>query len=279
MKNLGYYNGKYDEIERMHIPMTDRVCWFGDGVYDATYTYHHHIFDLEAHLSRFFNSAALLDIHMPIEKEALASLLQELVLKVDSGEQFVYMQVTRGSGLRAHVYEENMQGNLWITLEPANVTDTYQPIDVITYPDKRFSYCHIKTLNLIPACLAITAAKRAGCAEAIFVRNGMITECAHSNVSIFKNDALITHPLDETILPGTARKRLIEAAKRCGYAVEERAFNVVELLQADEVVVHSSGSFCVPVKSVDGIAVGGKAPAMLKTLQDVLVEDFYKECQ
>ena len=41
MKNLGYYNGKYDEIEKMQIPMLDRVCWFGDGVYDATYAHNH----------------------------------------------------------------------------------------------------------------------------------------------------------------------------------------------------------------------------------------------
>ena len=33
MENLGYYNGKYDLIENMTVPMNDRVCWFGDGVY------------------------------------------------------------------------------------------------------------------------------------------------------------------------------------------------------------------------------------------------------
>ena len=38
MKNLGYYNGIYDLIENMTVPMSDRVCWFGDGVYDATAT-------------------------------------------------------------------------------------------------------------------------------------------------------------------------------------------------------------------------------------------------
>ena len=37
MKNLGYYNGKYDLIENMTVPMNDRACYFGDGVYDATY--------------------------------------------------------------------------------------------------------------------------------------------------------------------------------------------------------------------------------------------------
>ena len=35
MDNLGYYNGTFGPIEEMTIPMNDRVCWFGDGVYDA----------------------------------------------------------------------------------------------------------------------------------------------------------------------------------------------------------------------------------------------------
>ena len=36
MKNLAYYDGKIDLIENMTVPMTDRVCWFGDGIYEAT---------------------------------------------------------------------------------------------------------------------------------------------------------------------------------------------------------------------------------------------------
>ena len=36
MKTLGYYNGKYGELDEMTIPMNDRVSWFGDGVYDLT---------------------------------------------------------------------------------------------------------------------------------------------------------------------------------------------------------------------------------------------------
>lgn len=118
MENLGYYNGEYGLIEEMKIPMTDRVCWFGDGIYDATYSHNHKIFDLQAHLDRFYRSAKLLDINMPIEKEELAKLLNELVPKVDDGDQFVYMQVTRGSGLRKHIYErytaaEKTKSALW----------------------------------------------------------------------------------------------------------------------------------------------------------------------
>ncbi len=279
MKNLGYYNGKYDEIENMQIPMLDRVCWFGDGIYDATYSHNHKIFDLDAHLDRFFNSAKLLDINMPIERDALASLLFDLVQKVDDGDQFVYMQVTRGSGLREHVYPEDTKSNLWITLTPCPISDTYAPIDVITYEDKRFYYCNCKTLNLIPSCLAATAASRAGCNEAIFHRGDIVTECAHSNVSIFKDGTVITHPLDDMVLPGTARRRLLAFAEKLGYKTEERDYTLSELMSADEIVVHSTGSFCIPVKTVDGISVGGKAPEMLKTIQDALVRDFNQQCK
>lgn len=279
MKNLGYYNGKYGLIEEMQIPMTDRVCWFGDGIYDATYSHNHKIFDLDAHINRFFNSARLLDINMPITKEELCKLLQELVLKVDDGDQFVYMQVTRGSGLRGHIYAEDIKANLWVTLTPSHVADTYKPIDVITYEDKRFHYCNVKTLNLIPSCLAATAADRAGCSEAIFHRGDIVTECAHSNCAIFKDGKVITHPLNDEILPGTARIRLLDFAQRLGFGVEERNYTLDELFNADEVVVHSTGSFCIPVKTVDGKAVGGKAPEMLKKIQDALVADFEEQCK
>lgn len=278
MKNLGYYNGKYDEIENMSIPMLDRVCWFGDGIYDATYAHNHIVFDMDAHLNRFYNSAKLLDINMPIERAELEKLLRELVLKVDDGDQFVYMQVTRGSGLRGHIYDKDMVGNLWITLTPSHVANTYEPIDVITYEDKRFYYCNCKTLNLIPSCLAATAADRAGCKEAIFHRGDIVTECAHSNCSIFKDGKVISHPLDDKVLPGTARIRLLAFAQKLGYAVEEREYTLDELMNADEVVVHSTGSFCIPVKTVDGKSVGGKAPEMLKKIQDALVADFEAQC-
>ena len=279
MENLGYYNGKYGRIEEMQIPMLDRVCWFGDGIYDATYAHNHKIFDMDAHLDRFYNSARLLDINMPVERARLEKLLTELVRKVDSGDQFVYMQVTRGSGLRGHVYARDIQANLWITLTPCPVADTYKKIDLITYEDKRFEYCNVKTLNLIPSCLAATAAARAGCDEAIFHRGDIVTECAHSNCSIFRDGRVITHPLTDHILPGTARLRLLDFAERLGYGVEEREYTLDELMNADEIVVHSTGSFCLAAKTVDGKSVGGKAPEMLKRIQDALVADFEEQCK
>lgn len=61
MENIGYYNGKFDLIEKMTVPMNDRAMYFGDGVYDATYSVNRTIFALEDHLDRFYNSCRLLE--------------------------------------------------------------------------------------------------------------------------------------------------------------------------------------------------------------------------
>ena len=79
MKNLGYSNGKYDEIENIMIPMADRVCFFGDGIYDATYSCNYKIFALDEHVDRFYNSAKLLEIHIPHSKEEMKAILRVMV--------------------------------------------------------------------------------------------------------------------------------------------------------------------------------------------------------
>ena len=153
MKNLGYYNGHYDEIENMVIPMNDRAHYFGDGVYDATYSRNHIIWNLQEHLDRLYNSARLLEIEPPCSKEEMAEILKEMVKKVDNGNQFVYWQVTRGTADRNHAFPKGVKSNLWIMLRPRNVSDNH-PVKVVTTEDTRFLHCNIKTLNLIPSVMA-----------------------------------------------------------------------------------------------------------------------------
>ncbi len=280
MKNLGYYNGKYDELENMQIPMLDRVCFFGDGVYDATYSYNYVIHDLKEHVDRFYRSADILEMEVPMCKKELSELLCDLVKKVDSHEQFVYFQLTRGTGIRNHIYPESekVKANLWIVLTPKKIVDTYKPVKLITRPDTRFYHCNAKTVNLIPACMGANAAHLQGADECVFIRDGMVTECAHSNAHIIKDGKFITHPADELILNGISRLNLLRKCKALGIPTEERAFTEAELFDADEIMISSCGSFCLPVVEIDGKKVGGKAPELLRMLQDSLVKEFHEEC-
>ena len=277
MKTLGYYNGKYGELEEMSIPMNDRVCWFGDGVYDAGPSRNYKIFAIDEHIDRFFNSAGLLDIEMPVTKEELKELLQEMVNKMDTGDLFVYYQVTRGTGVRDHAYTKG-PGNLWIMLKPAEISDGIEPIKLITVEDTRFLHCNIKTLNLIPSCVATEKAKKAGCQEAVFYRaGGRVTECAHSNVHISKDGKLVTAPTDNLILPGIARAHLIRMCKKLGIPVSETPYTLKELFEAEEVLVTSSSNLCLHACEIDGKPVGGKNPELLEKIRAALLGEFYEK--
>ena len=273
MKTLGYYNGTIGEIDQLTVPMNDRASFFGDGVYDATYAHNHVIYCLDAHIDRFFRSMSLVRMTPPWSKDELKQLLCELVARVDSGDQFVYWQVTRGTAPRKHAFPAGPV-NLWITLTPQSVEDTFRKLKLITVEDTRFLHCNIKTLNLLPNVLAAQRTAEAGADEAVFHRGDIVTECAHSNVHILAGGVFITHPADCYILPGIARQNLIDVCRRLHVPVEERPFTLDELFNADEVIVSSSGDFCMAASEIDGKPVGAKAPDLLKTLQEHSVADF-----
>jgi D-alanine transaminase len=259
----------------MTVPMNDRAGYFGDGIYDANYSRNHIIYALDEHIDRFFNSARAVGMDVPMSKEALSSLLCDLVRRVDDGEQFVYWQATRGSALRDHTFPKGeIKSNLMIMLRPISIKPVYEPIRLISAEDKRYLYCNVKTLNLLPSVLTAEMAAKAGADETVLHRGDRVTECSHSNVSILKNGAFITPPADEYILPGVGRAHLIAASKTLGIPVEERIFTMDELRDADEIIVSSAGSLCLSARELDGKPVGGKDPVTLRKLQDFVVADW-----
>ena len=275
MEKLGYYNGTYGPLDEMTVPMNDRASWFGDGVYDAGPCRNYHIFALDEHVDRFFRNADALKIVMPVSKEELKDLLSRLVQKMDTGNLFVYYQVTRGTGTRKHTFTEG-KGNLWITLTPAEISDGHTPIQLVTTEDTRFFHCDIKTLNLIPSVMASQKATEAGCAEAVFYRpGGRVTECAHSNIHILKNGILYTAPTDHLILPGIARAHLLRACSALDIPFREQAFSLQELFEADEVIVTSSSNLCLRADQIDGIRIGGRDYALYNRLREYLLNEFY----
>lgn len=280
LQTLGYYNGKTDELDRMQVPMLDRACYFGDGVYDVTFSRNHKVFELDEHIDRLFQSAALLRIAPPIDHESLAALVRELVGRVEDGEQWVYMQFSRGTALRSHAFPSpDTKTNLWIMLRPMRIRDLHTAFRCITHPDTRFSHCNAKSLNLIPNVLATQAAVEAGVDECILVRDGIVTECAHSNLSILQDGTLLTHPADCHIYAGTARAHLLRECRAHGIAVAERTFTLDDVFRADEILVTSASALCIPVSELDGKPVGGRAPHTVRLLQDALLRDFMEKTE
>lgn len=275
METLGYYNGKYDLLDKMTVPMNDRACYFGDGIFEVAYCRNYKIYALDEHMDRLYDSAAFLGINIPLTKKEFSDTIYGLVKKLDSHEQIVYWQVSRGTEPRNHAPSKDVRANVWITLRPMKIKDIYTPMKLISLEDTRFFHCNMKTLNLLPTVMASAKAAEAGADEAVLHRNGRVTECAHSNVSIILSDgSLKTAPADNLILSGVARAHLINMCKKFGVTVREEPYSLEEMMNADEIIVTASGTLCRPVGSIDGIPVGGRSPKLLKRLQDALMKDY-----
>lgn len=273
MKNLAYYNGKITAIEDMMIPANDRGFYFGDGIYEVAMVFNHKIFALEDHLERMFNSAAMVRIELPYTKAEVGALLTDLIQKVESPCQFLYWQVTRGTSPRNHLFPEGISSNLYVYSKPWKGVELSDEYRLISVTDTRFLHCNIKTLNLLPNILAAQKAKEAGCQEAVFVRDGYVTEGSHSNVSIIKDNVFITHPLDNLILPGTERKHMLRYCSDLGISAEERAFTLEELADADEIIISSTSHPSMRAIELDGKAVGGRNPELVQKLREKYMEE------
>ncbi|MBQ7719131.1 MAG: aminotransferase class IV, partial [Clostridia bacterium] len=206
---------------------------------------------------RFFSSMKLLGIEPAWTKEELRAILEDLVSRLDSDIGKLYWQASRGTAPRSHAFPKDAKANLLVFLNPGALPDFHNEISLVSVEDIRFEICNVKTLNLIPSVLATDVAMKAGCDEAVLHRGEIVTECAHSNISIIKNGVLVTHPADNFILPGTVRKHVLDICHRESIPVIERPFTMDELRDCDEAVVTASFSAVrrvyFPVHRHDGL--------------------------
>ena len=281
MKEVGYYNGTIGPLAEMTVPIFDRALYFGDGIYEATCVANGIPFALDDHLDRMYNSLRLLEIPFAMTREEITAELHKVIAAAEPTPcQFLYWQITRGNAMRNHIFPpKDVKPSLLIYVKPHKMKDLSIPYKLISMEDIRFKLCNIKTLNLIPSVLANQRAVEAGCDEAVLHRGSRVTECAHSNISILKDGVLRTAPTDELILPGITRKHLLALAKEHGIPTSETPFSMVELMNADEIIVTSSSALCIRVSHIDNIPVGGKDPERIKLLQDAYWNKFVTETQ
>lgn len=275
--SIAYYNGDFSDFSDVRIPLSDRSVFFGDGIYDAAIGRGGQVYLEKEHLDRFFSNAERTDIPVKVDREELSAIIRRLIEKNGYEGYFIYIQLSRFSQARTHSYPDTENSNLLVTLKEHTLPSPTKELRLITLPDVRYSMCNVKTLNLLPAVMASKEAERKGCDEAVFIRNGFVTECAHSNIHIVKNGILYTHPNGNFILPGITRQRLLHFCVKLGIEAREAPFTASDLYSADEVLVTSTTKLCQKATEIDGKSVGNSDSEVGKSLIAALFEDFYKK--
>ncbi|MDA1570425.1 D-amino-acid transaminase, partial [Bacillus cereus] len=226
---------------------------------------------LDPHITRLYRSMEEIELTLPFSKAELITLLYKLIENNNFHEDgTIYLQVSRGVQARTHTFSYDVPPTIY-----AYITKKERPalwieygVRAISEPDTRWLRCDIKSLNLLPNILATTKAERKGCKEALFVRNGTVTEGSHSNFFLIKNGTLYTHPANHLILNGIIRQYVLSLAKTLRIPVQEELFSVRDVYQADECFFTGTTIEILPMTHLDGTAIrDGQVGPITKMLQ------------
>jgi D-alanine transaminase len=269
MPNIAYLNGKFLPLEEAMVSIEDRGFQFGDGIYEVIRVYKGKAFRLAEHLVRLSQSARAIGISHTISNEDWEGLIREGLEQSGYLECKVYIQVTRGVAPRDHVFPKKSLPTMVMTFRPMSALSPdliQQGVSVVTRPDLRWGRCSIKSLNLLPNILAKQEATEAGAFEALFIKDGVVTEGSSSNVVLVKNGILITPALSDQLLAGVTREAVLELARSSGKVVEEREVPEEELNQADELFLIGTTIEVLPVTTLNGVSVGKGTPGDVTNL-------------
>jgi D-alanine transaminase len=155
----------------------------------------------------------------------------------------IYLQLTRGPAPRSHVFPQTLRPTLLFyarPLPPVSLAGSAQGTKLHSVIDERWSCCWIKSIALLANTLAKNLAVEAGADEAVFIADGIVTECAASNFFAVIDGQVITHPVGPKVLPGITRLVLADIAQELHIPFVERPLRESEALSAAEVFITST---------------------------------------
>jgi D-alanine transaminase len=272
-----YLNGDFMPIEDARIPVLDRGFIFGDGVYEVIPVYSRRPFRLDEHLARLQASLDAIRIDNPHSAATWGGMIGKVIAGNPWDDQGVYVQVTRGVAKRDHTFVKGVKPTVFVMSNPL-VTPTPEQIrdgvPAIVQEDFRWLRCDIKSVSLLGNCMLRTQAADAGCAEAILVRDGLLTEASASNVFVVKDGTVLAPPKSHLILPGITYDVVLEILRDHKLPHAVRPVTEAELRSADEVWITSSSREVLAITTLDGKPVNTGKPGPVFARVHALYQQF-----
>jgi branched-subunit amino acid aminotransferase/4-amino-4-deoxychorismate lyase len=252
---LSWWNGRSVPAAEARIAPDDAGFLAGDGLFETLRVDNGRALDIVAHLDRLLASLRRISLAIPEEREALADAIAEVAAAAPRPVARLRLTISRGSAgtptrlITTAPYEPPADGMTALLLPDFRV-------------DSRGPLAGLKTLSWQANRLALDRAAAAGAFEALLVNErGLLAEGARSNVVLALPDGVFTPPLADGCLPGTVRRRLLEAG-----AIAERSLTLGDLAGARGVVLLNSLVGALGVGRVEGVERGdsGELAASLR---------------
>lgn len=257
-------------LDQAHLHISDLSIQRGYGVFDYFRIKDGRPLFLEEYLSRFYASARLMHLPLPLSDAALKAVIYKLIEL--NGLSTSGMKMTLTGGYSESGYDI-IAPNL-IVMQPPLAMPAQALLErglkVITQDYVR-EIPEVKTINYTMGIRLLNKVKAYGADDVLYHRDGVATELPRCNFFLVRQDGAVVTPARD-MLHGITRKHVLElAAKR--YETVEGRVTLDDIKQAREAFLTSTTKRILPVVQVNDMVIGtGKPGAVTRSLLEDLVQ-------
>jgi branched-chain amino acid aminotransferase len=260
-----WLNGEMVDWDKATVPLLSHSFSRGSAIFEVVdivnTTKGPALFGLSEHIERFFNSAALTFMELPLSRQELSDAVIATAagngVKSGAAKFFAYYPLIEFS-----VTPSNPKVDVAVFCLDYDLFGVKQ--EVLSAPVRAgissFRKIHGGTVpvhakvvgNYVNAFLAKMEVKKKGYEDVIMLDTaGFVAEGATSNVFFVTGETVKT-PTLTSALPGITRRAIMELVRDMGYTMSETDIKPEELLGFDEAFYSGSIVKVQPIASVDG---------------------------
>ncbi|PMR67527.1 branched-chain amino acid transaminase [Halomonas heilongjiangensis] len=222
------------------------------------------IFRLKEHTDRLFDSAKILGMEMPFDKETINEAQRAAVRENGLEEAYLRPMVffgSEGMGLRADNLRTHVIVAAWEW--PSYMAPEARELG-IKVQTSSFTRHHVNISvtrakangQYINSMMALAEAQRGGYDEALLLDpQGYAAEGSGENLFVVKNGVIYT-PMLTSCLNGITRNTVLHMAEHLGYELREKLITRDEIYIADEAFFTGTAAEVLPIRELDGRAIG-----------------------
>jgi branched-subunit amino acid aminotransferase/4-amino-4-deoxychorismate lyase len=270
MNPICYINNRYTGFKQASLKISDLGLQRGYSIFDYFLEMGGRIPFLDDYLDRFYKSAEILHLEVPLNRDLLKAKIDYLLQQNKFGTSGIKLLLTGG-------YSEDLYSPSTPNFMILNLPVIHQPGDFgdgvkLILLDYLRHIPEVKTTFYLPSIALSPELKEKGAIEVLYHHNGLISETTRANFFLIKNGRLIT-PVSG-VLKGITRKYVLYVAKEM-MPVEEREVKLSELWESDEAFITGTSKHVAPVVEVEGRMIGNGKPGEITKAISEAYEGFF----
>ncbi|GGF15332.1 aminotransferase class IV [Hymenobacter cavernae] len=268
-----FVRGEIVPLTRAYLHVSDLAIQRGYGIFDYFRVHETQPLFVEDHLDRFYESARLMQLAVPLTRAALHEVILELARRNDLALSGIKILLTGGYSPDGYTPTPG-EASLVLIQQPLTMVEQAAVdcgIRIMSHEYVR-EVAQAKTINYTMGIRLIQRLQETGLDDVLYHQQSVVSEFPRSNFFIVRQDNTVVTPA-ENVLFGITRKKVLQLASR-RYPVEEGPVTLMDIWQAKEAFLTNTTKRLLPVVELDGKPIGTGKPgevtlALLAAFQEL----------